>query len=105
MIKLGLFIKSLDISMNEHHFDRSDMIKVFQFFIHLIAEADKLNISEGQPYLVLPTSLICRAKYYFMSMQNGIRAEELLAGGKRSSSFSAGTQNLMILVRDPLAAL
>lgn len=50
MVKLRLFMKTLDITMKEHHCDGSDMIMFFHFLINFGIEADKLNMSEGQPF-------------------------------------------------------
>ena len=74
MIKLRIFMKSLDITMQGHRFDGSDPIAVFSFLIHFVTEADKLNMSEGQAYLAIPSYLKGSAKSQFSSMQNGIRA-------------------------------
>lgn len=45
MDKFLLFIKSLDITMKEHHFDGFDPITGFQFLINFVAESNKLNMS------------------------------------------------------------
>ena len=62
MIKLRVYIKSLDITMTGHRFDGTDPISVFQFLIYFVTEADKLNMSEGQAYLAIPNYLLGRAK-------------------------------------------
>lgn len=54
MVKLGLCIKNLDISMKEHHFDWTDEITVLQFLIHIVTEATQINMSDGQNYLEFP---------------------------------------------------
>lgn len=68
IVKFRVFIKSLDITMNEHHFDGTDPVKVFEILIHFVIEAEKRNMSEGQAYLALLTYLNGRAKSQFMSM-------------------------------------
>lgn len=72
MVKLRVFIKSLDITMKEHHFDGTDTIKVFQCRIHFVTKSHKPNKPEGQAYLALTTYLTGRAKSKFMCMKNGV---------------------------------
>lgn len=73
MMKLRIHIKILDITMKEHHVDGTDHIMVFQFLIHCVTEADKMNMSDGQGYLALPTYLTEGAKSQFTSMKTDIR--------------------------------
>lgn len=67
-------MKSLDIAMNERHFDGTDPTTVFQFFLHFVRKADKRNMSEGQAYLALLQYINGIVKSAFMSMENGLRA-------------------------------
>lgn len=47
MVKLRLFIKSLNIIMKKRHFDLTDPITVFQFFIRFVTEDDMMIMLKG----------------------------------------------------------
>lgn len=55
MVKLPVFIQGIDITMKEYNFNWTDPMTVFQFTIHFVNEAHRLNMLEGHAYTALPT--------------------------------------------------
>lgn len=104
MVNLRTFIKSLDITVKEHHFDGTDPITLFQFLINFVTEADKRNISGAQVYLALPTYLDRRAKSQFTSMQNNIRDGEITCRPE-AIQFLSRSYPTPNIIRDAVAEL
>lgn len=55
--EVRVHIKIINLTMKSHNFDDTDVIRVFDFLAHFVIETDKLNISEGQAFIELPTLL------------------------------------------------
>lgn len=51
---LSRLLKSLDFTFKEHKFSGAEPILVFDFLTRIVEEADMLNISEGQLFVLLP---------------------------------------------------
>ena len=53
--------------MNQHTFDGSDPIKIFDFLTRFVNEADILAMSEAQVFIALPTFLADPAETQFQT--------------------------------------
>ena len=64
-------IKNLSLTMNQHTFDGSDPIKIFDFLTRFVNEADILAMSEAQAFIALPTFLADPAETQFRTNLSG----------------------------------
>lgn len=71
--------------MKEHNLDGSDPITVSQFLIYFVTEADKLNMSEGQPYLALPTYLSGTQSNNLCTCKTASERKDYLMAGRDSA--------------------
>ena len=68
---VGQLIKRMGLNIDEHKFDGSDPIMVFDFLSRFVEEADTLAMSEAQAYLCLPYFLTHTASSAFRAAKAG----------------------------------
>ena len=87
--------KNLSLTMNQHAFDGSDPIKIFEFLTQFFNEADILAISEAQTFIALPDFLANPAETQFRTN---------LSGGSRRGGITSWPEAIQYLFRTDVNA-
>ena len=74
LFDLRKYIKALDITLQDYKFDGSDPIMVFDFLTRFVEEADTLNMTEAQAFIVISHYLKGEASNQFRANKNGARS-------------------------------